>query len=163
MGAMTDALRPVVAAYDGSPAAAAALRSAVELFPGRTVLVVSVWEPGLAMVSMNVPDPAGFTYVPPTGEQVESVDRAERDHAQATAQAGAAAVEGLGGTARALPMRDEADVADTIVGAAEQEDAAAIVIGSRGLGGLRSKVFGSTSHKVLHDARRPVVVVRADE
>ena len=35
-----------------------------------------------------------------------------------------------------------------------------IVIGSRGLRGLKSKLLGSTSAHVLHHALRPVVVVR---
>jgi len=41
--------------------------------------------------------------------------------------------------------------------------AAAVVVGSRGLGGVRSKLLGSTSRRLLRDARRPVLVVRDDD
>ena len=36
------------------------------------------------------------------------------------------------------------------------------MIGSRGLGGVRS-LFGSTSRTLLHESDRPVLVVRAPE
>ena len=51
--------------------------------------------------------------------------------------------------AEALPVRDAADIADTILETASERDAAAIVIGSRGLKGLKSKMMGSSSSSVL--------------
>ena len=48
-------VRPVVLAYDGSAEAQAALREAVALFGHRPLIVASVWEPGLAMVTMMPP------------------------------------------------------------------------------------------------------------
>jgi nucleotide-binding universal stress UspA family protein len=47
-----------------------------------------------------------------------------------------------------------------IVRLAEELDAGLIVLGSRGLGPLRSALMGSVSHSVVHHARCPVVVVR---
>jgi nucleotide-binding universal stress UspA family protein len=47
-----------------------------------------------------------------------------------------------------------------IVRLAEELDAGLIVMGSRGLGPLRSALMGSVSHSVVHHARCPVVVVR---
>jgi nucleotide-binding universal stress UspA family protein len=158
---MTEDARPVVAAFDGSPAAEAALRAAATLFGGRTVIVVSVWEPGLAMVSLTMPDATGFTYIPPSPEDVATVDRVESDHAEAIAQAGARIVSELGATAIAKPVRDEVDVGETLAAIAEQEDAAVVVVGTRGLRGLRGAMVGSTSKKLLHGAHRPVLVVQA--
>jgi len=155
--------RPVIAAYDGSAAAEAALRAAAALFGDRTIIVVSVWEPGLAMVTMNMPDTTGFTYMPPNADDVATVDRIQHDHASAIAEAGVAVVRQLGGQAEALPVRDSIKPGETISALAEERDAAAIAIGSRGLGRVRSAMVGSTSRHLLHDTRRPVLVVRADE
>ena len=46
-----------------------------------------------------------------------------------------------------------------IVDAAEQLDAAAIVLGSRGLTGLKNVLLGSVSEGVVRHAGRPVLVV----
>jgi nucleotide-binding universal stress UspA family protein len=36
-----------------------------------------------------------------------------------------------------------------------------MVVGSRGLGGIKARLLGSTSRKLLQHTRRPVLVVRA--
>ena len=43
--------------------------------------------------------------------------------------------------------------------AAEEHDVSAIVVGSRGLGGIKSLVLGSVSSGIVHHALRPTVVV----
>ena len=48
---------------------------------------------------------------------------------------------------------------DTIVRIADELDASLIVIGSRGRRRITSLVLGSVSHHVVHQARRPVLVV----
>ena len=55
----------------------------------------------------------------------------------------------------------EGPPARAIIAAADARDADEIVIGSRGFGPVRG-VLGSVSHAVLHEADRPVVVIRAD-
>ena len=47
-----------------------------------------------------------------------------------------------------------------ILDVAEQRDAAVIVLGSRGLSGIKSFVLGSVSSAVVHHATRPTLVVR---
>ena len=47
-----------------------------------------------------------------------------------------------------------------IVDEAKAHDAGVIAMGSRGLGDLAGLVLGSTAHKVIHLADRPVLIVR---
>jgi nucleotide-binding universal stress UspA family protein len=47
-----------------------------------------------------------------------------------------------------------------IVDSASEHDASTIVMGSKGRGDLAGLVLGSTAHKVIHLADRPVLVVR---
>jgi nucleotide-binding universal stress UspA family protein len=152
--------RPVLVAYDASAEAEVALREAVALFGDRPLLVMSVWEPGLATMTL-VPPPgeAGYTYVPDPVD-VAAVQRAQSGHAEQVAEAGARLARELGATAEALAVPDSVDVAETLVAVAEDRDVRAIVVGSRGLGGFKARVLGSTSRKLLHDTHRPVLVVR---
>jgi nucleotide-binding universal stress UspA family protein len=153
-------VRPVLLAYDASAEAQAALREAVALFGNRPLIVASVWEPGLAAMTMAPPaGELGMGYLPDPG-QVAAVDRVESDHAASLAEAGARIARELGATAEALSIPDSADVAKTLIEIAEERDVRAIVVGSRGLGGIKARVLGSTSRKLLHDAHRPVLVVR---
>jgi nucleotide-binding universal stress UspA family protein len=155
----------VLIAYDGSDVAKAAVRSAAELFPGSIALVVTVWEPGLgALALMNAgPDAVGAVPVPPDAELVAELDRAGKDQAAAVAGEGAQLARSLGLDAEPHGIPDEGRVADAIVDFASERQAAAVVIGSHGISGLRSHLLGSTSRQVLARARRPIVVVRAEE
>jgi nucleotide-binding universal stress UspA family protein len=78
-------------------------------------------------------------------------------------EAGESKARELGATAEALPVPDSANVAETLIAIAEERDAGAIVVGSRGLGGIKARMLGSTSRKLLHDTHRPVLVVRTPE
>src|SRR4051795_4043621 len=155
--------RPVVLAYDGSAEAQAALREAVALFGHRPLIVASVWEPGLAMVTMMpLAGEPSMGYMPDPDE-VAAIDRAQSGHAGDVAEAGARLARELGATAEALPVPDAVNIAGTLIAIAEERDARAIVVGSRGLGGIKARVLGSTSRKLLHDTHRPVLVVRTPE
>lgn len=153
--------RPVVAAYDGSAEAEAALRQAVALFADRLLLLVSVWEPGLATVQFASPaGELGLSNLPPDPATVAAIDEAQRDRAAGVAEAGAQVARGLGATAEAVPVADEANVAETLVRIAAERDACVIVVGSRGLGGIKRHLLGSTTQRLLRDGHRPVLVVR---
>jgi nucleotide-binding universal stress UspA family protein len=152
--------RPVVVAYDGSAESKAAVRTAARLFAPRRLVIVCVWEPGLAMALAAQPDPTGIGYVPPSGEAIVAIDRAQKDRAVEVAEDGVRLAQESGATAEAQPVADEVDIATTVAELAARLDAGAIVVGSRGLGAVRSKLLGSTSAALLHQASTPVLVVR---
>ena len=52
------------------------------------------------------------------------------------------------------------DVAETIVGCARDQSCDAIVMGTRGLGAVRSLLLGSTAMKVIHLADVPVTLIK---
>ena len=54
----------------------------------------------------------------------------------------------------------EGDPAERILALARSRDVDLIVIGPRGLGAVASVILGSVSKRVLHDADRPVLVVK---
>jgi nucleotide-binding universal stress UspA family protein len=155
--------RPVIVAYDASDEAQTALREAVALFGHRPLIIASVWEPGLAMMTMMPPAGEPSMGYMPDPNEVAAIDRAQSGHAGAVAEAGARLARELGATAEALPVPDSVNVAGTLIEIAEERDARAIVVGSRGLGGIKARVLGSTSRKLLHETHRPVLVVRTPE
>jgi nucleotide-binding universal stress UspA family protein len=66
----------------------------------------------------------------------------------------------------ALPSRAHADLrlvegppARTLVELAQEVEANEIAVGSRGFGSFRAAALGSTSHALLHESDRPVLVV----
>lgn len=155
-------LPPIVVAYDGSDEARNAVVTAAGLFAGRTLFVVSVWEPGLAMTMPTQSDAQGLAYAPPPDpEAVAALDHIKDDHAHSLAEAGAQVARDLGATAEAVRVPDDSSPADTVLALAEQHRAAAVVVGTRGRGRVRSALFGSTSRTLLHHADCPVMVVRA--
>jgi len=50
--------------------------------------------------------------------------------------------------------------ADTLI--AESDNAAMLVVGSRGRGGFRGLLLGSVSQQITHHGSCPVVIVRPD-
>ena len=100
--------------------------------------------------------------VPIDIEGARELEEELHQRAVRTAQAGAELAQSVGLEAKGLAVADEVHVADTIVGLAHKRGVAAIVVGSRGLKGLRARLEGSTSNAVLRHAPCPVVVVHDD-
>ena len=153
---------PVLIGYDGSEVARAAVRRAAELFAGRPAVLATVWEPGLAAVPVGLPDTIGAGSLPLDPETVEAVNRAEREHASTIAGDGADFARSLGLVAEPQAVPDEVDVAATLLGIARERGAAVVVVGSHGISGLRPRLLGSVSRKVVEHCDRPVLVIRDD-
>ena len=153
----------VVIAFDGSPASRRAVEEAARVFKSSHVLVVTIWEEGLAYVTPSAPT-EGMMMSPMIDPGIAlEVDRHVHDHAERVAQEGAALARSLGLEAHPLALPEERHVAQTILMVAGKHRAAAIVVGSRGLSGLRSRLEGSTSKALLKHAACPVLVVHEAE
>lgn len=155
---------PVLIAYDGSEVSRAAVRHAAELFAGRPAVLATVWEPGLAGVQVGLPDSMGMGMgaLPPDPAAVEAVDRSQREHASTVVADGAEYARSLGLVAEPQAVPDEVDVADTLIGIARERGAAVVVVGSHGISGLRTRLLGSVSRKLIEHCDRPILVIRDD-
>lgn len=143
--------------YDGSPDAQSAIERAGELLPGRPAVVLTVWE---QLVETLARIGAGM----PMGElDFETVDRAVEDEARKKAEEGAERARTAGLEAQARIRVRDASIGGSILAEAAGIDAEAIVLGSRGLTGVKSLLLGSVSHAVLQHADRPVLVVPSPE
>jgi nucleotide-binding universal stress UspA family protein len=151
--------RPVLIAYDGSDAARYALSQAAPILTSSPVLVVTVWEAGLAYVT-TAPPADGLMMAPMIDADIaQDMDREVHAEAERVARDGAEFASSLGLDAAPLAVADEGDVPRTLLSLAKNRNAAAIVVGSRGLGGIRARLEGSTSKALLKHASCPVVVV----
>lgn len=159
---MTPEAPPVVIGYDGSELSKTAVRRGAELFPGRRAVVATVWEPALVALTTGPSDPLGMGAMPLDPQTAETLDRGQSEHAAACAAEGADLAHSLGLAAEPLAMPDELDVADTLIGLAREQNAAVVVVGSHGISGLRSRLLGTASRKLIEHCDRPVLVVRGD-
>jgi nucleotide-binding universal stress UspA family protein len=149
---------PIVLAFDGSAAARRAVLDAAKLLVPRRTLVLTVWEPGLAYSTVaGSPDVSMGPAIEPS--TALELDRELQSRAERVALEGAELARSLGLEAEPLAVADAGDVAHTILAIASEQQATAIVVGSRGLSGLRARLEGSTSKGVLKRASCPVIVV----
>jgi len=134
----------IVIGYDASPGAAAALDHAIELavhLGDRLVIGFGVAPPGLV------------------GEEAREHKRAVREQAASlTESAMTRALEA--GLQAEVELVDERP-ANALVFLADRHDARMIVVGTYGESPIKGAILGSTPHKLLHLAERPVLVVPA--
>ena len=145
----------VLIAYDGSDDARAAIGYTARHIRPEPTVVMTVWEPLLTQLAWAPLASA----MPVAGEGGEGDQFEEERQAERLARQGAdLAVDAGLAEVRTLAERG-GPVWAAIVDVAAEMDASLIVTGSRGLGGARSMILGSVSTRVLHHARRPVLVV----
>jgi nucleotide-binding universal stress UspA family protein len=143
----------ILIAYDGSADAQAAIERAGRLLKGDSATVLSVWERFIDVVTRSG---AGLA----AGEiDYETLDRGAKDQADRRAEEGAERARRFGLEAQARARVRELSVAETILAEADDLGADAIVLGTRGLTGLKSILLGSVSHGVVQHASVPVIVV----
>ncbi|MDA0181911.1 universal stress protein [Solirubrobacter phytolaccae] len=144
---------PVILSYDGSEDAVVAIQRAAALFGPRPALVLVVWPRAHAQLAYGWP---GMAYA----QDLDAIDKAAAEGAAELAEKGAALAREAGLDAEPLTMRASGPIWQAILDVAEDRDAAAIVLGSRGLSGIKSLVLGSVSGAVVHHTTRPTLVVR---
>ena len=153
---------PILIGYDGSAVSRVAVRRAGELFAGRPAVLATVWEPALAAVPVALPGSIGVTTLPTDPATVEALNRGQRERASTVAADGVELARSVGLVAEPQSVSDEVNVADTLLDMAREWEAAVVVVGSRGISGLRTRLLGSVSRKVIEHCDRPVLVIRDD-
>ena len=141
----------ILLCYDGSSDAQSAIDHAGELLSGQPATVLTIWEPFVAAMTR-------------TTLSFEEIDAASEQAAHERAQEGVerATRAGMNPPQPRIRVRG-ATMADTILSEADELDASAIVIGSRGLTGLKSLLLGSVSHALLQHTDRTVIVIPSPE
>jgi nucleotide-binding universal stress UspA family protein len=152
---MIDSSGTALVAYDGSEAAADAIRRAGSLLAPRSAVVIRVWESLSALL-------LGTDLRALTGsmrEAAEELDEEDARDAQQIAEEGAEIARQAGFEAEYRALRGRPKAWPALLEEADRIDAAVVVAGSRGLGGVGSALLGSVSSGLLHHGRRPLLLV----
>jgi nucleotide-binding universal stress UspA family protein len=145
----------ILICYDGSVDSRAAIERAGELLAGQSATVLTIWEPFVEVMtrsSYGLGLTAGMV-------NIDDIDAANRKGAEASAEEGAELARKVGLNAQPRTCSQVSTVADAILAEADAIGAGAIVMGSRGLTGVKSLLLGSVSHNVIQHADRTVIVV----
>jgi nucleotide-binding universal stress UspA family protein len=141
---------PLVLCYDGSEAAERAIRIAPVLVgKGREARVLYAYKP--TERSMGVAQAL-------SGGTIDAPVHSEPEAEEIVAK-GVAIAREVGFAVEPLLKVADRKSGELIAEAAEELDAPAIVMGQRGMSGLKSAVLGSVSRDVVNAYHRPVVLV----
>jgi nucleotide-binding universal stress UspA family protein len=147
---------PMIICYDGSAHAKRAIEQAAELFPGEHTLVLTIWQPVSSLGN-------SFGWPSMTaGINLTELNRDAEEHAIRIAEEGVEMARQLGLDAEQLAVQATGSVSETVVQTADEYRAGIVIVGSRGLTGLRS-ILGSVSSAVVDHARQPTLVVHLPE
>jgi nucleotide-binding universal stress UspA family protein len=152
----------ILVCYDGSVDAQAAIDRAAQLMPGADATVLVVWERILDTMTRNGSIGMGLGLAGGYDDNGE-VDAATERAALEKATEGAQRANAAGLLAQPRIATRHGGIAEAILVAADEGDADLVVLGTRGLGGVKSFMLGSVSHAVLHHADRAVLVVPSSE
>jgi nucleotide-binding universal stress UspA family protein len=143
-------MKKILIATDGSPASREATAFGLELAQEHAAEVTFLH----VVPVLDRAAAAGIGFPAAVPHRVDEVDRRPLEDALAVAaeQDVDAKVELLAG-----------EPVDEIVAYADSLDADLIVLGSRGRGAVATALLGSVSRGVLHEAHRPVLVVRGTQ
>jgi nucleotide-binding universal stress UspA family protein len=141
--------QPILICYDGSESAEHSFSAAAGVLAGRKAIVADI---GPVLTGAE-----SYAAVAP-GINIALLEQANLDGALDRAERGAELARRAGFEAEARADLS-APTWEGIVDLANEVDAGVIVIGSRGLTGVRERLEGSVSHQVAEHSRRPVLIV----
>lgn len=142
--------RNILVAIDGSPDAEQALSHAVDL---------AASEHARLTIFSAVPTPPPFAYATPGAAAL--ADFAERSQ-QETEAVLARARERVPAEVPVTTVMKLEPAKPSLLAQIEKGEHDLVVMGSRGLGAVRSALLGSVSHHVLHHAHAAVLIVHAE-
>jgi nucleotide-binding universal stress UspA family protein len=148
----------ILICYDGSTDSHAAIQRAGALMPNEPATVLTVWEPVADVIART----GGLGWLP-DGVDFKQADAAAEQEARKRAEHGAEQARRAGLQAQPRARARGATIAETILSVADDIDARAIVLGTRGLTALKSLWLGSVSHDVVQHADRTVIIVPSPE
>ncbi len=143
-------MKTIVIATDGSPSAQEAVELGLDLAAEQKADAVLVH----VAPAVDLLPTTGFGMSAAQQHELTDEDRRSLEDAKALATE-----LGVEATTELLV----GNAVDEIVAYADSVDADLIVIGSRGHGAIAGALLGSVSLGVLHEARRPVLVVRGTQ
>jgi nucleotide-binding universal stress UspA family protein len=154
--ATADGGRIVLVGYDGSPNAAGAIEIGARLLPDAAARIVSLWTPSFG-------DRAARHRLTRTTRSVDELQRVIEAEGEAAGEQRAAEGVELARSAgwseaTTLTRRSFGSEGIELAQLAEEIGPAALVVGSRGLSGVRA-ALGSVSDFAVHWSRVPVLVV----
>jgi nucleotide-binding universal stress UspA family protein len=141
---------PVLLCDDGSVDAALAVTAAAVLLSAKQALVLHIWQSR----SVTIAAMAGSQ---PVAVQPE-LDEQALQYAEGLARQAAERATEAGFDARPLAVEAVGPTWQVIIDVAHEHNAAVIVLGARGLSGVKHALLGSVSEKVVRHAARPVLV-----
>lgn len=146
---------PVLIGFDGYDDAMTAIRGAGALLAPRPALVAYVWESlGTLLLHTDTQLLTGTM-----GEAAAEFDAGETAHAKEVSEQGAQLASEAGFDAQPVSMRGKPKAWPALLELADKHDVAAIVVGSEGLGAVKSALLGSVSAGLVHHTKRPVLIV----
>lgn len=148
---------PILFAIDGSAHAEHALGTATGLLAPRPGAVAHVWHSFAARTPIYVPVVSGAAL-----GMAHELDEMANEEAENLAQESATVAGGAGFQSKVCCLQTDRPTWRGILDIASDQDASAIVVGSRGLSGIAA-ALGSVAYGVVHHSHRPVLLVPSDE
>jgi nucleotide-binding universal stress UspA family protein len=142
----------ILIASDGSSDARSAINRAGELLSGEPATVRSPFIDVMARTGAGLGLAPGIVHF-------EEIDRVYEQSARERAAEGVERARRAGLNAQPRTRARRTTIAEAVLAEADEDGARAIMLGTRGLTGIKSLWLGSVSHAVLQHADRPVIVV----